>query len=206
MKQPSWREFLQDRRQLVLVGLTFVTLFITLFSYTRFLNQVEARAGVSFVDPLHTVIGPVDMTVSIFVVLYGALIVAIASMMRTPTIFFKAIRGYTMLIGIRIVCMWLLPLDPPTTMIALSDPLVQLFTTGTSTPLTRDLFFSGHTSILCLVGFVLPHRTLKIVFFILAAFVGVAVILQHVHYSIDVVVAPLAAWAAASMSGAADRS
>ncbi|MCX6140836.1 MAG: phosphatase PAP2-related protein [Candidatus Kapabacteria bacterium] len=206
MKQPSWKEFLQDRRQQTLVGLTFVTLFITLFSYTRFLNQVEVRAGVSFVDPLHSIIGPVDMTVPIFIVLYGALIIAIAAMIRTPVVLFKAIRGYTMLIGIRIVCMWLLPLDPPTTMIALGDPLVQLFTTGSSAPLTRDLFFSGHTSILCLVGFLLPQRMYKAIFFTLAIIVGAAVILQHVHYSIDVVVAPLAAWAAASMSGAADRS
>jgi len=146
------------------------------------------------------------MTWPIFILLYGALVMAIVTMCRTPVILFKAVRAYTMLIGIRIICMWLLPLDPPATMIALQDPLVQLLTTGNTAPLTRDLFFSGHTSILCLVGFVLPQRTLKIIFFLLAALVGVAVILQHVHYSVDVVIAPLAAWAAVSMAGAAETS
>lgn len=206
MKTQTWKQFLQDKRSITLVGITLATLFITMFSYTRFLHQVELRRGATFVDPIHVLLGPIDMTWPIFVVLYGALIVAITTMMRTPVILFKAVRAYTMLIGIRIICMWLLPLDPPATMIALNDPLVQIFTTGSAVPLTRDLFFSGHTSILCVVGFVLPQRTHKIVFFTLAAFVGVAVILQHVHYSIDVVVAPLAAWAAASMSGATDNS
>ena len=189
---------------MILVAVTFATLFITLFSYTRFLNHVEQREGLVFLDPIHAVLGPIDLTWPIFIMLYGALIVAIVAMARTPVILFRAIRAYTMLIGIRIICMWLLPLDPPSTMIALGDPLVQMFTSGTSVPPTRDLFFSGHTSILCVIGFVLPQRNWKIVFFSLATLVGIAVILQHVHYSIDVVVAPLAAWAAASLSGAAE--
>ncbi len=204
MKQPTWKEFLSDRKGMVLAVVTFATLFITLFSYTRFLNSVEQRQGLVFQDPIHALVGPVDMTWPIFIVLYGALIVAIVAMARTPTTLFKAIRAYTMLIGLRIICMWLLPLDPPTTMIPLGDPLVQMFTSGSSVPLTRDLFFSGHTSILCVIGFVLPNRVWKTVFFVLAGIVGTAVILQHVHYSIDVVVAPLAAWAAASLSGAAE--
>lgn len=204
MKQPTWREFVGDRKGMFLVVITFATLFITLFSYTRFLNHVEQREGLVFLDPIHAVAGPIDLTWPIFIMLYGALVVAILAMARTPVVLFKAIRAYTMLIGIRIICMWLLPLDPPSTMIALGDPLVQLFTSGTSVPLTRDLFFSGHTSLLCVVGFVIPGRIWKVTFFSLAALVGVAVILQHVHYSIDVVVAPLAAWAAASLSGAAE--
>ncbi|HLP28046.1 MAG TPA: phosphatase PAP2-related protein [Candidatus Didemnitutus sp.] len=204
MKQPTWRDFVGDRKGMILVAVTFATLFITLFSYTRFLNHVEQREGLVFLDPIHAVLGPIDLTWPIFIMLYGALIVAIVAMARTPVILFRAIRAYTMLIGIRIICMWLLPLDPPSTMIALGDPLVQMFTSGTSAPPTRDLFFSGHTSILCVIGFVLPQRNWKIVFFSLATLVGIAVILQHVHYSVDVVVAPLAAWAAASLSGAAE--
>lgn len=204
MKQPTWRDFVGDRKGMILVAVTFATLFITLFSYTRFLNHVEQREGLVFLDPIHAVLGPIDLTWPIFIMLYGALIVAIVAMARTPVILFRAIRAYTMLIGIRIICMWLLPLDPPSTMIALGDPLVQMFTSGTSAPPTRDLFFSGHTSILCVIGFVLPQRNWKIVFFSLATLVGIAVILQHVHYSIDVMVAPLAAWAAASLSGAAE--
>ncbi|MBC8124408.1 MAG: hypothetical protein H7X70_01620 [Candidatus Kapabacteria bacterium] len=205
MKQPTWKQFLQDKRRLVLIGVTLATLFVTLYSYSRFLNHVEMRAGITFTDPLHLLAGPIDLTWPIFITLWGTIVLAIITMITTPVILFKAIRAYTMLVGLRIICMWLMPLDPPTTMIPLVDPLAQLVTSGTPMPLTRDLFFSGHTSLLCLFGFMVPQRPMKVLFFLLAVFVGVAVILQHVHYSIGVVVAPLAAWAAVSMSGAADR-
>ena len=205
MKQPTWKEFLSDQRSVMLIVVTLATLFVTLYSYSKFLNHVELRAGVTFTDPLHPLVGPIDMTWPSFIALWGAILLAIVSMMRMPTILFKAMRAYTMLVGLRIICMWLMPLDPPTTMIPLVDPLAQLVTSGTAMPLTRDLFFSGHTSLLCLFGFVVPQKPLKVLFFSLAVFVGVAVILQHVHYSVDVVVAPLAAWTAVSLSGAADR-
>ena len=206
MKQPTWKEFIQDKRGLVLIVVTVATLVITLISYSRFLNLVEMRSGVTFTDPIHLLVGPIDMTWPAFIALWGAIALAIVTMIKMPVVFFKAIRAYTMLVGLRIICMWLLPLDPPTTMIPLVDPLAQLVTSGTSTPLTRDLFFSGHTSLLCLFGFVSLQRRMKILFFALALFVAIAVMLQHVHYSIDVVVAPLAAWAAVSMSGAVGKS
>ncbi len=206
MEQPGWKAYLSDRSNVIMVLATVATLVVTLVSYTRFLTMVESRTGAVFVDPIHVLMGPVDLTWPIFVVLYGALVLAIVTMAPTPAILFRAVRAYTMLIGLRLICMWLLPLDPPTTMIALNDPFVQVFTTGDARPLTRDLFFSGHTSILCLMGFVVPGRGRRVAFFVMAAAVGAAVILQHVHYSIDVIVAPLAAWAAASLSGAANTS
>lgn len=185
--------------------LTILVLAMTLFSYATFLRSVETRSGVMFQDPLHTMIGPVDLTWLIFVILYGALILAIVMLLREPVVLFRALRAYTMLIALRMICMWLLPLDPPARMIALNDPFVEIFTTGGTATLTRDLFFSGHTATLCLIGFVTPGRRYQWAFFALAVIVGISVIAQHVHYSIDVVVAPLAAFAAAWLAGAVRR-
>ncbi len=185
-----------------MVLVTLASLCVTLVSFTRFLVEVEDRRGVLFADPIHALLGPFNLTWPIFVVLYGALLIAVVTMGRMPMVLFKALRAYTLLVALRLICMWLLPLDPPGGMIVLHDPFVELFTTGSAHPLTRDLFFSGHTSILCMVAFVIPQRNLKLLFSALALFVGVAVVLQHVHYTIDVVVAPLAAWAAVTMSGA----
>ncbi len=182
--------------------LTVVVMTVTLYSYTTFLTSVEARSGVVYNDPLHRLMGPVDLTWLVFTLLYGALLLAIVVLLREPPVFFRALRAYTMLIGLRMICMWLLPLDPPETMIALNDPFVELFTTGGTATLTRDLFFSGHTATLCLIGFVTPGRWYRWTFYALALVVGVSVIAQHVHYSIDVVVAPLAAFAAAWLAGA----
>lgn len=201
----NWTALFSDRQERWLAILTVAVMALTLTSYTGFLASVEARSGVRFTDPLHGLIGPVDLTWVIFLILYGALILAIAVLLREPVVFFRALRAYTMLIGIRMICMWLLPLDPPESMIILNDPFVEMFTTGGSATLTRDLFFSGHTSTLCLIGFVTPGKWYRAAFFSMAVIVGIAVIAQHVHYSVDVAVAPLAAFAAARLAGAGPR-
>ncbi|MBI2794867.1 MAG: hypothetical protein HYX66_09500 [Ignavibacteria bacterium] len=197
----KWADLLKDWKATAVALITVVAFLVSLFSYTTFLTWVELRPGVSFTDPVHSVVGPVDLTWPIFIVLYTALVVAIFSMLRYPEVLFGTLRAYTILVAFRIICMAMLPLDPPQTMIPLIDPVVQLATGNGNLPLTRDLFFSGHTSILLLVAISAPTRLGKIFFYSLSLFIGIAVILQHVHYTVDVVVAPMAAWLASNLAG-----
>jgi hypothetical protein len=88
--------------------------------------------------------------------------------------------------------MYLIPLDPPPGMVILKDPLVESF--GTSATPTKDLFFSGHTSTMFLLFLTAANRNLKLLFLICTMLIGFCVILQQVHYSIDVWVAPFFAY------------
>lgn len=194
----TWREHLSERNAVVVLCVTLLVFGITLFSYSRFIAVIEQRQGVVFFDPVLHAIPPVDLTIPIFLVLYGAVIGGFVVLWRDPANLLRAMRAYTILVGIRVACMALLPLDPPAGMIALADPVVTFFT-GSASALSRDLFFSGHTSLLCLLALMMPSRKLRIAFAVLAVFVGIAVVVQHVHYTIDVVVAPLAAWMAYSL-------
>ncbi len=83
--------------------------------------------------------------------------------------------------------MYLVPLDPPAGHILLNDPFVETF--GTGNLLTKDLFFSGHTATLLILFLVAEKGVYK--YFLLAAIILVAVfvIIQHVHYTIDVLAA-----------------
>jgi hypothetical protein len=89
--------------------------------------------------------------------------------------------------------MSLLPLDPPQTMIPLTDPFVEYFGTGIS--LSKDLFFSGHTSTLFLLGLTMQARRWRTFFFFCTAAVACCVLIQHIHYTVDVFVAPFFAYA-----------
>jgi membrane-associated phospholipid phosphatase len=80
--------------------------------------------------------------------------------------------------------MYLLPLEPPAKMIILNDPFVEFF--GTGQTLTKDLFFSGHTATLFILFLVSEKKVYKTIFLISTVAVAVAVLLQHVHYTIDV--------------------
>ena len=54
----------------------------------------------------------------------------------------------------------------------------------------NDFFFSGHTGLPFLFFLLTPWPPLAIIFLIASIAMGVAVLLMHIHYSIDVFAAP----------------
>jgi len=188
-----WKTFFADRSSVVSGIITLVVVVLTLISYTGFLQAVERRSGVVFVDSIHRILGPIDVTWPTFAVLYASLILALGVLLTRPEHLFRTLRAYSILVGIRVICMALLPLDPPMTTIPLHDPFVALFTSSEHSTLTKDLFFSGHTATLALLALSMPTRSLRIVFILSTTALATFTVLQHVHYTVDVIVAPMAA-------------
>lgn len=180
----NWKEFLKEKRNRVELVITLFLLAVVLTSLANFLNYVEARQGVLLPDPLLNLFNPIDLTWLIFALIYISLVVAIATLSQKPKRLLFAVQLYTLMVLLRIVAMFLLPLEPPATMIILSDPLIEFF--GTGQTLTKDLFFSGHTATLFILFLVSEKKIIKTVFLISTIAVAIAVLLQHVHYSIDV--------------------
>lgn len=190
--EQTWKDILADRRGVLRVVFTLIGLVVTLVAYARFLTRVEMRQGVAFIDPVHAIMGPVDLTWPIFIMLYGALLVALAMLLRHPDALIVGVQAYTIQVAMRMLMMWAMPLDPPPTMIALTDPIVSSVTSG-GPPLTRDLFYSGHVAILVVGSMVMPQRWARIALTVVAITMGVCLIVQHVHYTVDVLVAPFVA-------------
>jgi hypothetical protein len=184
----AWKIFLIRKHNKKELLITVILLATVLFSFTRFLNYVELRAGFTFKDPLLNLFSPVDLTCLIFGLIYIGLILAVSFFIKDPHLFLTALQAYLVLVLFRTAAMYLLPLNPPPDMIPLNDPFVQIF--GSGEILTKDLFFSGHTATLFLLFLVADKRILKIIFLSFAVIVGISVLLQHVHYSIDVFTAP----------------
>jgi membrane-associated phospholipid phosphatase len=65
--------------------------------------------------------------------------------------------------------------------------------------LNKDLFFSGHTATLFLIFLYLPGQPARRVFLPVILTVAMLLLLQHVHYTIDVVAAFPFAYAAFRM-------
>jgi hypothetical protein len=193
--EATWREAwgLPGFRVRLLVILP--ALGATLAALAAFVKHVEHRPGVVLPDPVLAAIPPRDVTWLTFAFIYVGILLAVALLIRRPVRLLMGVEAYVVMALMRIAVMWVTPLDPPPGMILLEDPLVQGLG-GTSAVLTRDLFFSGHTSTMFLLFLAVPGRARA---FYLAATLGVAalVLVQHVHYTVDVLVAPafaLAAW------------
>jgi len=159
---------------------------------SRFLAWVELRPGVVLDDPLLAFIPSRDLSWLTFGLIYLGLLSGIAVLLPHPRRLVLGMQAYTVMVLLRILVMSVTPLDPPVGLVALRDPLVQLVSSGE--PLTRDLFFSGHTSTMFLLALLAPGRASRIFFGVCTALVAVLVLWQHVHYTVDVLVAPLFAF------------
>lgn len=195
----TWKNVRSDRQLLVRFAVATIGLAVALVAYTQFLTRIEQRQGVAFLDPLHVLFAPVDLTWVTFSMVYGAVLGAGIVLLREPLALLWAMQAYTMHALLRMMMMWALPLDPPVTMIPLIDPVVSAVTSG-GAPLTRDLFYSGHVGTLVVLSMVVPQRWARRALAILTTLVGIAVILQHVHYTVDVLVAPFVATIAARIT------
>jgi membrane-associated phospholipid phosphatase len=174
----------------------------------RLLDWVERRKGATLADPVLAWLPPRDLTWLTFALIYLGLVAGLALLATQPRRLVPALQAYVVMVVLRMAAMWVTPLEAPPGMIPLNDPLARFF--GPEKVLTRDLFFSGHTSTLFLLVLVVAGRRGKALFLFCTVVVGVCVIWQHVHYTIDVLAAPLFAYASyrlvAFLGRGADRS
>ena len=189
----GWREVWRRpsfRWQLVTAGFVLAILAVTIGS---FFAKVQARGGTIWNDPLLSMFKPVDVSNWIFAILYPSLGGALRLLVREPLVLLKFCQSYVLLIVGRMLAMWMVPLEPDPDMIVLIDPIVDRFF-YTDRIITKDLFFSGHVSILSLMTCAVPSRPVKKVLGVSTLVVGGLLLWQHVHYTADVLVAPLVAW------------
>jgi hypothetical protein len=199
----SWKSFLEKRGMKAIFFISFILLITALILYSNFLTFNELREGVKYNDPYLFWFTPINLTLPIFIIIYGGLILGIIVLIQHPKYLLLAIQTYSLIALVRIIAMYSLPLDPPPTNIALIDPFVQLF--GTGETLMKDLFFSGHTSTMFMLFLTIPVKRLKTIYLIGTVLVGSAVLIQHTHYSVDVIAAPFFAYGCYSFAKFFDK-
>lgn len=172
---------------------TLLVLFLVLRIFTWFVVQNESREGVILDDPVFKLFTAVDLNIPIFALIYLSLVFGLISLSFRPEWLLVALQTYCLMVIFRMVMMYVTPLDVPEGTIDLEDPLVFLIGTG-GLKLTKDLFFSGHTATLFILFLTAQNKKLKYVFLICTILVGLFVILQKVHFTVDVLVAPFVSY------------
>lgn len=187
-----WLPYLLDKNFRTKFLITLTLLAIILISLANFLAYNEARPGFSFNDPLLAAFHPVDVTWLTFGLIYLGLIIALSFLIFNPDRMLIALQSYTLIAALRLITIYFLPLNAPIYIIPLKDPFVEYF--GGGETLLRDLFFSGHTATMFLFFLTAKSKKLKTVFLICTILIAALVLIQHVHYTIDVVAAPFFAY------------
>ncbi len=164
-----------------------------------FFEHIGAEPGWWPPDPFIARVGPVDVTWLTFTVLYGGLVFAVVRAVPDPFLLVRGMHAYVLLQLLRMLAMELVTLEPPADIIPLVDPVTVVFYPG-GVPFLKDLFFSGHTATLALMVFISRGAVARWSMVVATIAMGSLVVVQHVHWTIDVLAAPLFSWLAWRMS------
>ncbi len=198
----TWVSLIKDKNRMYFYLIVIVFAIITFTIFPKFLLYVESRVGIIIPDPFFA-FKPIDLTYPIFSVIYTCILIALVYTINRPAVLFRGLLAYSIMLLFRMLAMYSLPLEPPPSMIELRDPFVELLSSGTV--LTKDLFFSGHTSTMFMLVLIVQSKTLRVIFLSGTLFIALGVILQHVHYSVDVIAAPFFALGALSLAQALEN-
>lgn len=185
-----WKNPTFKRKTLIYSSLLVAILVILPF----FFSSIEKRDGIQLSDPVLQLIPAVDVSLATFLVIWSMTLFAGVRMLQQPALFLNILCSLVLLFLSRLISISLLPLDPPVGLIPLKDPIVSLFYGGTNVFITKDLFYSGHTSTQFLFFLCLHKRTDKLIALAASIAVATLVMVQHVHYTIDVVFAFVFTW------------
>jgi uncharacterized membrane protein len=193
MPTPSAKEIWKEtwntplKRQQIIAGSLIMLVVVLLLPH--FFNHIEERQGVLMDDWLLDHIVPRNVSVLIFAVIWSMILFIMVRAMRDPSIYILYCWSYIFVCVARLICISLVPLEPPHGLISLTDPITGVFYGYKS--ITKDLFFSGHTATLFLIFLCLKKRNDKIIGFVAVVVVGFLLLVQHIHYTIDVLSAPV---------------
>lgn len=186
------------RRAIKIGVVVFVGL---LLSWGPFCQYIETRRGTVLNDWLLNRLPAHDVSLPIFLIIWSVGGLTIWRLLRDADLFSRLIWAYTLIFISRMLTITLVPLDPPRGLIELADPLSNVFYGSGAPFITKDLFYSGHTSILVLMALCLKNSSEKRLAMLGAAAVGGLLLVQHVHYTIDVLAAPFFSFAAYLVAG-----
>ena len=186
-EEDTWSYFIKNpvyKRKLI-IGI--VSVCLVLLSLPFFFQAVEKRQGHVLNDVVLTSLPAHDVSIPIFGLLWSmALLMAIRSL-QSPFTFLLFIYSFVLVEATRIITISAIALNAPEGLIPLIDPISNSFYGKTF--ITKDLFYSGHTAMQFLFFLCLTKRTDKLIALCCTLTIAILVLIQHVHYTIDVLAA-----------------
>jgi len=189
----AWKGAMNNRQFRWQFIITLLVLSTFTFIFKHFFDYIESRSGTQLGDFLLDNIPAYNVSWGVFFILYSAIVIGMYTHRAHPKTVLIILQTYIIVTFVRMVTITLLPLEPPVGYLPLREPVVQFFTNGGKI-ISKDLFFSGHVSTVLSVylGTHLPKT--KSVLFVCVVAMCVLLLVQHVHYTVDVIAALPATW------------
>ena len=180
----AWSQHLFRKK----ITIAFALNIPVLIFFPFFFQYIEQRNGTRVSDILLDHIHAADVSVPIFFIIWSTAFFTLIRAVYEPEIFITFLFAFFFLSISRIITILLVPLAAPPNLIPLIDPLSNTFYGGHF--ITKDLFYSGHVATQFLMFLCLKKTLDKWLTALSTTMVAILVLVQHVHYSVDVLAAP----------------
>lgn len=185
-----WPAAFQNKSFAVQLIVTSIAILIIVSLLPYFFHGIIGpKPGTSINDFVLNAFTPHDFSWVIFGLIYVSLAITIQGVFRKPGRVLLGLKCFLILTLLRMVSMYVFTLEAPEGIIPLRDPLVDIVAYGGKV-FNKDLFFSGHVATLTLFVLVEERSIVKKILLINSLMVAGFILLQRVHYTVDVVVAP----------------
>jgi hypothetical protein len=155
--------------------------------FPTYFRNIQKRQGTLLNDFVLNNIPNLDVSTYIFAIIYGLLIYMLLRVLAKPQLFLLFALTFVIETVFRMTTIYFFPLNPPADLVILHDIFSELLIYGDSEPVTKDLFFSGHTATMVMICLFVEGRRDKIASFIATFALAVLLLIQHVHYTVDVI-------------------
>ncbi len=182
----EWKIAWSDRYFRIKLVTCTIFLFLMILFLPVFFAAIELRNGPVLNDRILQILPPRDFSIFTFIIIWSMIAFLIVRSIQNPTMFLTVLISITLLFLARMLTITFVPLNPPSGLIPLKDPLSSFFYGHSDLFITKDLFFSGHTSTQFLIFLCFENKRDKLIALASTCIVGLLVLIQHVHYTIDV--------------------
>ena len=191
----TWKEAFEDKKFKIYLAAWVLGLVLFIFFLPYFLNTVILyKQGMQIDDWSFKLLTPRNWSVPIFLFTIGAPNIFVLFNFKEPLVILTSIQCYVVVSFARMMSIYLFTLEAPEGIIPLVDPFLAEVAYGGNEAFNKDLFFSGHASTLFLL-FLLEKRVLLKRFFLMSTIlIGLLLVWQRVHYTIDILGALIVAW------------
>jgi hypothetical protein len=172
-----------------LIFLAAIVLVVSFLPY-YFHEIIGPKPGIQLNSYVPSRFPPRDFSWLIFGLIYFALIITLQGLLGRPLSIFLGLKCYLAVTILRMVTMYLFTLEPPPGIISLQDPIVDMVAYG-GVVFNKDLFFSGHIATLTLLSIIEYRPLVKRLLVSITVAVALLLMIQRVHYFIDVIASPI---------------
>lgn len=185
--QQRWQDAMQTNGFAIKLLTIIAIAVIGAPQFPAYFVNIQKRDGVYLSDFVLNRLPAFDVSTPIFAIIYGMLVFMLCRILVKPQVFLLFTVTFVIETILRMSAIYLFPLNPPVDLVPLHDTFAELCIYGDTEPITKDLFFSGHTATMIMIWLFLEKPWEKTLAAIAAVILAILLLIQHVHYTADII-------------------